>query len=368
MTQSGKFFAGLWRRKVPAWSVLVILTLLSIVVLEFMHLPASPLLGGIVAGGLLSLRDTGLQVPTSMFLAGQSLIGCMIARSFSLPVLRGMLENWLLAVLIVVAVIFCSFVLGWVMTMKRILPGTTAIWGSSPGAAAPMTLMSGAYGADMRLVAIMQYLRVVVVSAAAAVVAGFLGAEPSVAQPSFLDKLFPSVAWGALLLTLAFTLGSAYLAHLTRIQAAPFLLPLFVCTAVQNSGIMTLELPGWLLAFAFALIGWSIGLRFNRAVFLYAWRVLPQILGAIFIMVGLSGGIAVLLVIFAGFDPLTAYLATSPGGVDAVAIIAASSGADMVFVMAIQTARLILVLMTGPALARFATRRLSGKIDNTTVL
>ena len=40
------------------------------------------------------------------------------------------------------------------------LPGTTAVWGSSPGAATAMVLMAEAFGADARLVAFMQYLRV----------------------------------------------------------------------------------------------------------------------------------------------------------------------------------------------------------------
>ena len=37
------------------------------------------------------------------------------------------------------------------------LPGTTALWGTSPGAASVMTIMAESYGADMRLVAFMQY-------------------------------------------------------------------------------------------------------------------------------------------------------------------------------------------------------------------
>jgi uncharacterized protein len=56
-------------------------------------------------------------------------------------------------------------------------------------------------------------------------------------------------------------------------------------------------------------------------------------------------------------DPLTAYLATSPGGADSVAIIAASSShVDVPFVMAMQMARFILVLLVGPALARAVAR------------
>ena len=59
----------------------------------------------------------------------------------------------------------------------------------------------------------------------------------------------------------------------------------------------------------------------------------------------------------AGVDPLTAYLATSPGGADAVAIIAASANVNVPFVMALQTARFMIVLIVGPGVARFIARR-----------
>ena len=53
---------------------------------------------------------------------------------------------------------------------------------------------------------------------------------------------------------------------------------------------------------------------------------------------------------------MTAYLATSPGGIDTVAIIAAGSRADMSFIMAMQTLRLFSILLAGPLLARFISR------------
>ncbi len=46
----------------------------------------------------------------------------------------------------------------------------------------------------------------------------------------------------------------------------------------------------------------------------------------------------------------------SPGDADSVAIIAASSHVDLPFVMAMQMARFILVLLVGPALARTVAR------------
>jgi len=70
--------------------------------------------------------------------------------------------------------------------------------------------------------------------------------------------------------------------------------------------------------------------------------------------------IAFCLVHFANFDGLTAYLATSPGGADSVAVIAATSAADAGFVMAMQVARFVLVLLFGPPLARFVANKAVG--------
>jgi membrane AbrB-like protein len=68
--------------------------------------------------------------------------------------------------------------------------------------------------------------------------------------------------------------------------------------------------------------------------------------------IGACAGLAALLVAFAGIDPLTAYLATSPGGIDSIAIIGMAGGADMPFVMAMQTARFLVVMATGAWIAR----------------
>ena len=58
-----------------------------------------------------------------------------------------------------------------------------------------------------------------------------------------------------------------------------------------------------------------------------------------------------------GVDPLTAYLATSPGGMDSIAIIAAAAdNVDLSFVLTLQMLRFLIVLLFGPALARLVAR------------
>lgn len=67
----------------------------------------------------------------------------------------------------------------------------------------------------------------------------------------------------------------------------------------------------------------------------------------------LCGAMAWLLNKLLPVDLLTAYLATSPGGLDIVAIIAAGSQVNIGFVMAMQSLRLFAILLFGPAMACF---------------
>ena len=167
---------------------------------------------------------------------------------------------------------------------------------------------------------------------------------------------FPPVEPGALLATLALGVGGAIIGVKSKIPAGALLVPMFVGAPLSASHMLTITLPPWLLAICYALVGWSIGLRFTRETVLYAWKQLPVILASIFTLIALCGGLAFALHEAAGTDALTAYLATSPGGADAVAIIAASSRVDLPFVMAMQIGRLLVALLVGPTLARMIAR------------
>ena len=56
-------------------------------------------------------------------------------------------------------------------------------------------------------------------------------------------------------------------------------------------------------------------------------------------------------------DGLTAYLATTPGGLFAVLATAADSGSDVTYVMAVQLFRLVFILLLIPYLARYLRSR-----------
>src|SRR5258707_12210422 len=103
----------------------------------------------------------------------RAIIGCMIARVLTSTIIHSFLHEWPLFLGISFLVIVASCLLGWLISRFRILPETTAIWGLLPGAASAMMVMADAYGADARLVAFMQYVRVVMVALVASIIARF---------------------------------------------------------------------------------------------------------------------------------------------------------------------------------------------------
>ncbi|MBI1170588.1 AbrB family transcriptional regulator [bacterium] len=336
-------------RQTLRWGALTGLSLVLTAGLEQFHLPAALLLGPMAAAILLAIRGLGLTLPAAAMNFSQGVVGLMIATILPASILTEVAAKWPIVVAGTLSTLVASSVLGWALARSGLLPGTTAIWGSSPGAATVMTLLSQDYGADIRLVAFMQYLRVACVALAATLVARFFGVAHADPAPVVWFPDMP--AWGVAA-TIALAAVLSGLGLLMRLPGGSFILPMFAGMILQHLGLVQIFLPPWLLAFSYGLIGWTIGLRFTPAILGHAARVFPRVFGSILALIATCGGAAWLLVTFAGVDPLTAYLATSPGGADSVAIISASTPVDVQFVMAMQLSRFLLVLFTGPALAR----------------
>jgi membrane AbrB-like protein len=339
------------------WAILLIVSAAFVLVLELLRLPAALLLGPMAAAILMAALDGKARVPRPLFYAAQAVVGCLIARGLPPSIFGEMQHDWPLFVTAIAAVVGAGLGMGWLMARWQVLPGTTAIWGALPGGATVTVLMAEAYGADIRLVAFMQYLRVVMVATVASIVSA-LWTFGSGSAPSAV-VWFPAVAWVPFAETLGIAGVGLVIGRTLRIPAGQLLVPLVMALILQDAGLVTIELPPWLLAMSYALVGWSIGMRFSRGILVHAARALPRVAAGVASVIALSGVLAALLVIVAGVDPLTAYLATSPGGADSVAIIAASTQVDMPFVMSMQAARLAIVLVLGPSLLRFLANRVS---------
>jgi len=335
------------------WACLLAASVFFVAFLEALQLSAALLLGPMIAAMVVASAGARIRVHNTVFSATQAIIGCMIARAIPVSILHEAAAQWPIFALGVGSTIAMAALFGWILTRWRVLPGTSAIWGSSPGGAAAMTVMAEAYGADIRLVAFMQYLRVLCVTTMASLVASTVGRG----HPATTTIWFPAVDWFSLAQTLALAAAGLITAKTFRIRGGVLILPLIAGAILSNTGLIHIELPPWLLAASYALLGWSIGLRFTLEILAHAARAFPRVLAAILALIAACAGVGQILVETSGVDPLTAYLATSPGGIDAVAIIATDSNVDVPFVLSMQFARVLIVLATGPWLARFIAGR-----------
>jgi hypothetical protein len=214
-----------------------------------------------------------------------------------------------------------------------------------------MTSMSGAYGADQRIVAFMQYLRVTLVVLTASAISRLLLPAGAHAPPlaSGSDPI-------ALVETLAVAVAGTWGAMRLRVPAGPLLGPMVLGAVLHGTGVVRITVPPAILDIAYVGIGLAIGLLYTRATVTYVLRVLPPLLLSTAVLIVLCCGSAALLVATIHVDALTAYLATTPGGLDSVTVIALGSGANVPLVIAVQALRVFVVVLTGPPLARLIAR------------
>jgi membrane AbrB-like protein len=341
---------------VAQWSLLAALSAVCAAILQAVGLPAALFLGPMIAGVILGVNGGTIRVPRLPYIGAQGVMGCLIASAITPAILHTFLTDWPLFLGVVFSVIAASSFLGWIMSRWRVMPGTTSVWGSWPGAASAMVVMAAEFGADARLVAFMQYFRVACVASLASVVATIWAHKTGTSHPAI--PWFPNLHWQAFSETLLLALAGATAGRLLRLPSGSMLVTLLVGALLHVSGAIEIELPKWLLAATYALLGWYVGLSFTPAILIHALRAFPKILLSVALLIGFCGALAYALTQALGIDPLTAYLATSPGGMDSVAIIAASSNVDLSFVMALQTIRFFIIVMIGPPLARLVARHM----------
>src|SRR5258708_9369984 len=129
----------------------------------------------------------------------------------------------------------------------------------------------------------MQYVRVLMVAIVASIIARFWVHAPAGAAAAAVVWFAPIHAL-RFVETLVLVLGGGILGPVSRIPAGILLIPMFLGAVLQSNGLVEIELPSWLLAVSYLLLGWTIGLRFTREILWYAIRALPTMVVSLLIV------------------------------------------------------------------------------------
>ncbi|MGX5657525.1 AbrB family transcriptional regulator [Geodermatophilus nigrescens] len=323
------------------------------VLLDLAGVPSPALFGGLLAGlvrGLAGRR--AVDVPRAGTMAAQAVVGVSIGALVDLDTLAAIGEDAAPVLLVTLATLLLTVGAGLLLRLQPGISPVTGAFAMIAGGASGITAMARDLGADDRMVAVLQYLRVLLIVVLMPVVAtAVYGADPGAGTTAATPD---GPGWPAgLLFTAACAVAGYPLARLVRLPVPALLGPLLLAAAADLSGLSGgADVPAAVEAAAFLLIGLQVGLRFTVASLRTVGRALPLALAIIVGLVVACAGLGEVLAASTGVSRLDGYLATTPGGLYAVLATATGTGADATFVLAVQVLRLFVLLLAAPLVAR----------------
>lgn len=342
------------RRAVP-WAVLLPATVLVGLGFDALGVPSPFLFSALFLGLAVGLTRPGIvEVPDPVFLAAQALTGVVIGAYLQSSALSAVTDAWLPVATVSLATLGLCVVAGKVLARVTDVDEATAALGSVAGGASGIVAMADELGADDRLVAFMQYVRVLVVVLVTPVLAAlaFPGAGSGSPPPEAL--IGGPLDW---VITLGCAVVGVVLGRAVRLPAGTLLGPLLVGGVLSLTGALgDWAVPGLVREAAFIGIGLQVGLRFTMETVRQVGRLLVPVLLSIVALLVACFGLALILAPWADVTLLDAYLATTPGGLYAVLAIAFGAQANTTFILAVQAVRLLVMVLLAPVVVRWVVR------------
>jgi membrane AbrB-like protein len=338
--------------------VLAALTAVASIVLTLIGVPIPYLFGGLIAGLSVALSPRpSAPLPAPLFLTGQSVIGVTIGAEADWGSLGDLGSDWPAVIAVTLATVALSVGAGQLLRLHRGVTAVTATFASVAGGASGMTALSDDLGADDRIVTVLQYVRVLIVLVTMpAVIALVFGADTSAPSKATDDPVLLGTLFAALACLAGVAIGK--ILHLPAPAVLGGVLAAILLGLVP--WFDDVQVPVWVQAAGFILIGVQVGLRFTVDSMRRIGRLLPTGLVVTALTIVGCAGLGLALSATTDASRLDSYLATTPGGLYAVLAAASSTGGDVSFVAAVQVLRLLAVLLITPFAVRWLARRRSG--------
>jgi membrane AbrB-like protein len=323
------------------------------------NFPGGWLAGSMIFAAAAALAGRTVYVPAAIARASSIVMGVTIGGAVTPGTLHGMFA-WPLSIALVamsaVAVTFATFsyltrVHGW--------NAVTAIYASIPGALAQVMALAAEEGrrCDIRAVAIVQTVRVVILTVVVPVALSLTGRTGAVRLPASAVTAADAPAAFATLVGAA----TAVAYGLMRVGFPGGLIfgPLAVSAALHGSGIISVTMPSWLATAAMVGLGTLAGGRFTGFGFRLLLWYFGAALGAFAVSLAVASAIGIIVTLAVPLHVGDVIVAYAPGAVDAMMILALALHLDPVFVGAHHIARVFVVSAGMP----LAIRYFAGKKD-----
>ncbi|AKS35516.1 AbrB family transcriptional regulator [Mycolicibacterium goodii] len=347
-----------WTRVVLRWLLLLVVTVAVTVPLDLVNVPSAALFAALVVGVALAIAGLApARVPRQAGAVAQGVLGVYIGTMVHQDAVDALRPDWAIVLGVAVATLVISIIAGALLGLHRDVSPLTGSLALVAGGASGLVAIARELGGDDRVVSVVQYLRVALVTATIPLVVTVVFHADRSHPSSGALQTDPAPWYLSLAMLVGLVTVGAVGGRLLRMPGAGLLGPLALTVVLQLTGLsFGLTVPTVLVQAGYMVIGWQAGVAFTRESLRAIGRILPLALLLIVVLGVATALLGVVLAEVTGVTQLEGYLATSPGGVYAVLATAVETGSNVTFVIAAQVLRVLLMLFTAPLLARTMIR------------
>ncbi|MEA2917561.1 MAG: uncharacterized protein QOJ15_9642 [Bradyrhizobium sp.] len=316
------------------------------------NLPGGLISGAMIAVGIAAIAGRPLAMPPILTQTVLVLLGISLGSLVSRQLLQH-IGAYPLTIALLALATFCS-TFGSSIYLQRIhgWDQTSAFLAGSPGALSQITMLAAEKGADVPAIAVVQTMRVIILTAALPMLLALTGIAPSsppaaavaIASPLELTELIAASVVVALLLRLA------------KFPASWMFGAMIGSSLLHGAGLIEGGLPPSVRSIALVGIGALIGSRFARMKTRTLLSHVNAALGSFAIAIIIS---AVFVAVIALTTPVRfadVIVAFAPGAMDAMLALALTLHIDPIFVGAHHLSRFVFVTIATPGIVHLFGR------------
>jgi membrane AbrB-like protein len=229
---------------------------------------------------------------------------------------------------------------------------TSALLAGSPGALSQITMLAAEKGADVAAIAVVQTMRVIILTAALPLLLALTGIAPS--APTEVISLIASPLELAVLAAAA--IAVALLLRLAKFPASWMFGAMIASSLLHGTGLIEGGLPPWMRGVALVGIGAVIGTRFARISKSTLVSHINAGLGSFAVAIAISAVFVTVIVLATNVRFADVIVAFAPGAMDAMLALALTLHIDPIFVGAHHLSRFVFVSITTPGIVHLFGR------------
>jgi membrane AbrB-like protein len=316
------------------------------------NLPGGLISGAMIAVGIAAIAGRPLSLPPILTQTVLLLLGISLGSLVSRQLLQH-LGTYPLTIGLLALATFCS-TFGSSVYLQRVhgWDRTSAFLAGSPGALSQITMLAIERGADVPAIAVVQTMRVIILTAALPLLLSLTGLAPPSRPAAAIAVASPLELAGLI----AAAVAAALLLRLLKFPASWMFGAMIGSSVLHGTGMIEGGLPPSVRAIALIGIGALIGTRFARMKTSVLLSHVNAALASFAIAIAISAAFVAVIALTTHVGFADIIVAFAPGAMDAMLALALTLHIDPIFVGAHHLSRFVFVTIATPGIVHLFGR------------